>query len=174
MYDGNLWVEVMLLAGVNDSPEAVQEIADILERVAPDEIHISTPTRPPTEPWVEIPSPEALQRATSILGRVAGVLDPVEVDIDTGVNGELLEAVLSVVSRHPLQEIEVIRTLSRWVPGRALETLAVLAESGKIKIIERYGKRFWCAADTQFPDQRGGGTQRRRRRSRQEPSSFSA
>jgi wyosine [tRNA(Phe)-imidazoG37] synthetase (radical SAM superfamily) len=152
-YEGRLWVEVMLVGGINDSPEALRDIAEILERVGPDEIHISTPTRPPAEQWVEIPDREGLERASTVLGNVARVLQPIEINVETGLDGELEEAVLRIVSRHPLQEIEVMRSLERWVPGRTLETLAALANGGKIKIIERYGKRFWCAADTQFPDQ---------------------
>jgi hypothetical protein len=100
-----------------------------------------------------------LERASSAFGSIAKVLQPVEVTVETAVDGELVDEILTVVSRHPLQEIEVVRSLGHWVPGRVLETLANLADSGKIKIIERYGKRFWCAADTQFPDQ---GTSRSR------------
>ena len=156
-YEGRLWVEVMLMGGINDSPEAVRDIAAVLERVDPDEIHISTPTRPPAEQWVELPNRGGLERASAVFGSVAKVLQPIEVNVETGLDGELGEAVLRIVSRHPLQEIEVIRSLEHWVPGRVLETLAALTDSGKIKIIERYGKRFWCAAGTQFPDQRTTG-----------------
>jgi len=153
-YTGKLWVEVMLLSGVNDTPDALWDIAAVLDRVEPDEIHISTPTRPPAEEWVEVPSRESLERASSIFGGVARVLEPVEVAVETEVEEELVDAILTVVSRHPLQEIEVIRSLAHWVPGRVLETLTTLAESSKIRVIERYGKRFWCSADTQFPGQK--------------------
>jgi len=156
-YEGRLWVEVMLLGGINDSPEALRDIAAVLERIDPDEIHISTPTRPPAEHWVELPNHGGLERASAAFGSIAEVLQPIEVNMETGLDGELEEAVLRIVSRHPLQEIEVIRSLERWVPGRVPETLAALTGSGKIKIIERYGKRFWCAADTQFPDQGPSG-----------------
>ena len=79
-FKGHLWVEVMLLGGVNDSPSDLRDISKILERVGPEEIHISMPTRPPAEPWVELPSPESRERAASILGGVAKVLQPVEVE----------------------------------------------------------------------------------------------
>lgn len=152
-YEGHLWVEVMLLGGVNDSPEALRDLAAVLERVEPDEIHISTPTRPPAEPWVELPNRGGLERASFAFGEIAKVLQPVDVNVETATDSELVDAILSVVCRHPLQEVEVVRSLGHWVPGRVLETLSILADTGKIKIIERYGKRFWCAANTQFPDQ---------------------
>ena len=173
-YEGKLWVEVMLLGGINDSPGALWDIAAVLERVEPDEIHISTPSRPPAEPWVELPSPEGLERASSIFGSVARVLQPVEVEVETDVEGKLVDAILTVVSRHPLQEIEVVRSLAHWVPGRVLETLRILANSGKIRVIERYGKRFWCAANTQFPDQRTVGNPHPEFLGRKKTSSLSA
>ena len=153
-YEGRLWVEVMLLGGVNDSSAALRDIASVLQRVEPDEIHISTPTRPPAEPWVELPSQDSLRRASSIFRSVAKVLHPIEVDLDTEINGEIVDAVLTIVSRHPLQEIELVRTLARWVPRRVLETLTALADSGRIKVIERYGKRFWCCGG--YPVSRPG------------------
>jgi wyosine [tRNA(Phe)-imidazoG37] synthetase (radical SAM superfamily) len=154
IFRGHLWVEVMILGGINDSAEALSDISAVLESVGPDEIHISTPTRPPAEPWVELPSQDTLERAASIFGSVAKVLHPIEVELETEIDEEVVDAVLTIVSRHPLQEAELVRTLGRWVPRRVHETLAALAESGRIRFIERYGKTFWCAADTQFPDQR--------------------
>ncbi len=151
-FKGRLWVEVMLLGGVNDAPADLRDISKILERVGPEEIHISMPTRPPAEPWVELPSPESRERAASTLGSVARVLQPIDVDVESGIDGELADAVLSIVRRHPMQESELVRILARWVPTRVMGTLATLAACGKIMEIERFGKRFWCAAGARFPD----------------------
>jgi wyosine [tRNA(Phe)-imidazoG37] synthetase (radical SAM superfamily) len=152
VFNGRLWVEVMLLGGVNDSPSDLREISTILERVGPNEIHISTPTRPPAEPWVKPPSPEDLERATSIFGSVAKVLQPVDVEVESGIDEEVVDAVLSIVRRHPMQDSELVRILARWVPETVMETITTLAACGKIKEIERCGKRFWCAARTRFPE----------------------
>jgi len=151
-YEGRLWIEVMLIRGVNDSLEALSEIANVLRIVNPDEVHISTPTRPPAEAWVEPPSPESLERARSIFGSVAKVLTPVAVDVELGLDDGLLETLTGVISRHPLDEIELLRTLSHWAPGRVTETLEALVSTGRIAAITRHGKRFWCAARTEFPD----------------------
>jgi wyosine [tRNA(Phe)-imidazoG37] synthetase (radical SAM superfamily) len=152
IYDGKLWVEVMLLGGLNDTPEALRDLAAALERVEPDEIHISTPTRPPAEPWVEAPTAGAVERACSVFGSTARVLRPVEVSSATDIDGELADAILAIVARHPLQEREVVRILENRVPDRVLENFSALAGSGKIKIVERHGKRFWCASKVQFPE----------------------
>jgi wyosine [tRNA(Phe)-imidazoG37] synthetase (radical SAM superfamily) len=153
IYTGQLWVEVMLLRGINDSNDALTEIASVLEQIEPHEIHISTPSRPPAEEWVEPPCQEALDRAASIFGGVARVLNPITVDARSGVDGNLDDVVLKIVTRHPLQEAELVRTLENLVPGQVLESLTALAGSNKLRVIERYGKRFWCSARANFPDQ---------------------
>jgi len=164
MFTGNLWVEVMLLGGVNDSPSVLSDISAVLERVEPDEIHISTPIRPPAEPWVELPTLESLERASAILGSVARVPRTADMDVEPGIDEGLVHAVLAIVRRHPMQEDELVRNLVRWMPGRVVETLRSLADGGKIRPVERHGRRFWCAAATRFPDQKPGGGSRRDRR----------
>jgi wyosine [tRNA(Phe)-imidazoG37] synthetase (radical SAM superfamily) len=156
-FKGSLWVEVMLLGGVNDSPPDLDDISKILECVGPDEIHISTPTRPPAEPWVKQPGAESVERAASIFGSVARVLQPIDADVECGIDEELADTVLAIVLRHPMQENELVRNLARWAPVRVLESLATLAEAGKIRGIERFGKRFWCAAGARFPDREPAG-----------------
>ena len=63
--------------------EALEDMAGVLERIAPDEIHISTPVRPPAESWVEMPDAAAVERALSVLGNVSRVLEPVVVAVDS-------------------------------------------------------------------------------------------
>jgi wyosine [tRNA(Phe)-imidazoG37] synthetase (radical SAM superfamily) len=152
VYEGRLWIEVMLLGGVNDTPEALRDIAVVLERVSPDEVHISTPTRPPAEPWVEAPNAGALERACSTFGNTAKVLRPVEAASAMEIHGELADIILEIVTRHPLQESEVVQILEHRAPDRVLENFSTLASSGRIKIVERYGKRFWCAPNVEFSE----------------------
>jgi hypothetical protein len=65
---------------------------------------------------------------------------------------KLADAVIAVISRHPLSEEEIARALRRWGPQRVQETLADLAASSRARLVIRYGKRFWTAAPAYFPD----------------------
>jgi len=62
-FSGQLWLEVMLVDGLNDSEEALQEISGHIQNIAPDRIYITTPVRPPAESWVKPPSPQSIIRA---------------------------------------------------------------------------------------------------------------
>jgi len=174
VFNGNLWVEVMLLGGINDSPSDLRDISAVLKRVEPDEVHISTPTRPPAEPWVELPSRKSLERASAILGSVAKVLKPAHTDVESGIEDGLEGTILAITRRHPMRENELVRILARWAPVRVTECLAALAEEGKIRAVDRLGSRFWCASGTHFPGRKSENDSRRERRGPQADRVFSA
>jgi wyosine [tRNA(Phe)-imidazoG37] synthetase (radical SAM superfamily) len=158
-YQGKLWPEVMLVRGLNDSEEALREIAAILQRVGPDEIHISLPTRPPAETWVEPPDEEGLMRAQAILGSVARVVHPAHGTFDLRTEAEgapvstaaLIDAVVGIITRHPMSDIDLRETLSHWSPSREEKMLAALEASGRAQVVQRYGLRFWSAAPSHYP-----------------------
>jgi wyosine [tRNA(Phe)-imidazoG37] synthetase (radical SAM superfamily) len=153
-YWHNLWVEVMLVRGLNDTEEALQNIADVLEQIGPDQVHINLPTRPPVETWVQPPDEEGLMRAEVLLGENAEVVSPIEGIFDLGRADNLLEAILGIISRHPMREDELLRTLDQWAPGQVNEALEVLHISGRAQVVARYGIQFWSAAPSFYPDKR--------------------
>jgi wyosine [tRNA(Phe)-imidazoG37] synthetase (radical SAM superfamily) len=150
-YSERLWVEVMLIRGLNDTEQALRDIASILRRVEPDEIHISLPTRPPAETWVQPADDEGLLRALAILGEVAHVLHPTAGSFDVGGAENLADAVLGIITRHPMRQEELERTLEQTAPGQGLDVLAELQKNGRAQVVERYGVRFWSAAPSHYP-----------------------
>ena len=152
-YQGKLWVEVMLVRDLNDSPEALGDIAEVLKRVRPDAVHINLPTRPPVETWVLPPTDESLMQALAILGHVAEVVHPAEGSFDLSGYDDPIDAILTIITRHPMREAELERALSRWSPGKVQQVLAELEASQRAQVVERYGVRFWSAAPSHYPDE---------------------
>ncbi len=151
-YTGNLWVEVMLVRGLNDTETALRDIAAALRRIQPDEVHINLPTRPPVETWVQPPDDEALLRARAILGDIARVVDPIEGTFDLSGYESVVDAIVSIITRHPMRQEQLEETLDRWTPGKVKQALADLEASGQAQAINRYGIRFWSAAPAHFPE----------------------
>ncbi|MEJ2596753.1 MAG: radical SAM protein [Anaerolineales bacterium] len=152
-YRGRLWVEVMLVRGLNDTPQALADIARILQEVSPDAVHINLPTRPPVETWVEPPQAEGLARAMAILGSIAEVVHPAEGSFDLSGYDDPVDAILAIITRHPMRQEDLERALSRWSPGQVSRVLANLEASGRAQVVERYGVRFWSAAPSYYPDE---------------------
>ena len=152
-YSGKLWIEVMLVQGLNDTDRSLRQISAILRRVRPDEVHINLPTRPPAETWVQPSDEEGLMRARAILGNSATVVHPAEGSFDLSGYDTAVEAIIAIITRHPMRQEELERTLTIWTPGRVREALVELEAGGQTQVVERYGARFWSAAPSCYPDE---------------------
>jgi wyosine [tRNA(Phe)-imidazoG37] synthetase (radical SAM superfamily) len=150
VYSGKLWVEVMLINGLNDSETALQDLAAVLRRVAPDAIHLTLPDRPPAEPWVAPPDEARVLRAAAILGELAQVVHPAQGSVDLSGSDNLLDAVVAVITRHPVRETELAQVLQRWTPGQVAQALADLAASGRAQAVTYAGQRFWSSARARY------------------------
>jgi wyosine [tRNA(Phe)-imidazoG37] synthetase (radical SAM superfamily) len=150
-YQGKLWVEVMLVRDLNDTETALMEIATVLRRIQPDEVHIVQPTRPPVESWVQPPDERGLLQARAILGDIARVVHPASGTFNLTGTESLVEAIVGILTRHPMREEELVETLEHWSPGDVAATLSELGKSDQAKCVERYGVRFWVASPSFFP-----------------------
>jgi wyosine [tRNA(Phe)-imidazoG37] synthetase (radical SAM superfamily) len=150
-YQGKLWVEVMLVRGLNDTSQALNEIAERLKDIQPDEVHILQPDRPPVETWVQPADEEGLFRAQTILGEAAMVINPASGSFDLSAGESLVDAILGIITRHPMREDELIKTLEHFSTGVVFFTLSELEKSGKAQVVNRLGARFWSASDAYFP-----------------------
>ena len=150
-YRGQLLLEVMLIQGLNDTEEALSDLASAAERINPDGIHLSRPERPPAEPWVAPADDEGFMRAASALGSVARVLHPAESVLCLDSSDSAFETLLGVLTRHPLSETQLQRALAHWPSANASAFLDALERSAKIKKTERHGERFWVSREAEFP-----------------------
>lgn len=150
-FSGWLWPEVMLLRGLNDSQQALEELAEALRRIRPDEIHISLPVRPPSEDWVEPADAAALALAEAILSEIAPVRLPAAEPVTTGHDERLDDMLVSIVSRHPMEEAELVQTVAPWTPERLHTALSELAGGNEVQVVERYGIHFWSGGDAYYP-----------------------
>ena len=153
-YQGKLWVEVMLVHGLNDSTQALEKISEILQKVKPDAVHINLPTRPPVETWVQATNEEGLMRAMSIFGNIAEVVHPAEGSFDLSGYKNIAEAIIGIITRHPMRQDELERTLARWLPYQVKDALRKLETSGLVQIVERNGFQFWSTPPAYYPNEK--------------------
>lgn len=150
-YSGRLWVEVMLLAGLNDGTEALEELAAVLESIGPDEVHLVLPERPPSAEWVRPTDEEGVMRATAVLGRRLRVVHPQHGRFDRASYPSTAEAIVAVVTRHPMRESELIRMLGgETIAPEVRQALDRLQHEDRVQPIERQGQRFWGPAGARY------------------------
>jgi wyosine [tRNA(Phe)-imidazoG37] synthetase (radical SAM superfamily) len=151
-YKGKFWLEVMLVQDLNDTKEALQDIAAQIDRIQPDMVHIGLPTRPPVEKWVRPSGDEGIMRASAILGEVAEVVHPQEGIFNITGDVNYVEALIGIITRHPMSEAQMLRTIAFLPEEEQAQIIQSLKTSGRVQIIRRIGQRFWCAAPSVFPD----------------------
>ncbi len=148
-FTGQLWIEVMLIRGLNDSTAALSDLAEVISRIQPDQVHINLPVRPPAVAAIEVPDDESVARASAILGNVAQVVHPANVVVDLGASQDLAAAILGLVERHPMTSEELTSALNHEAAGIA-DALNDLQASGSIQQVIRHSKHFWASANSRY------------------------
>jgi wyosine [tRNA(Phe)-imidazoG37] synthetase (radical SAM superfamily) len=150
-YGGELWLEVMMLEGLNDNQAALIDLRELIDRIQPQKVHLAVPYRPPAEAWVKPASEEGLMRARAILGTVTEVLHPRDSTLTTPDGQDLSDAILGVITRHPMRIAELEHMFQGQTKEGVEGILISLFRSGRAKSVERLGVQFWVAADAYFP-----------------------
>ncbi|MGQ4871898.1 MAG: radical SAM protein [Candidatus Thorarchaeota archaeon] len=112
-FGGLLYLEVMMVKGLNDSDSALENLARLARELDPDKIFVNTPVRPPAESWVEIPDQERLAKAAETFG--GSRIDYLPEGMFISLSEDPVNGILNIISRHPMR-LEDIRAL---LTGRA-------------------------------------------------------
>ena len=144
-YRGEIWLEVMVIAGITDTPEHVRAIAALARRIAPDRVQLNTPVRPT---FNERAAPVPAARLAE-LGRLFSPAAEVIAEWGEGRDQEMSRApeseeVLALLRRRPCTVDDVAAGLGLH-PNAVVKTLAGLEHQGEVHRVLRGGRVFWHA-----------------------------
>ena len=74
IFPKTIWLEILFVAGLNDSEEQVRSLAALAERIRPDRIQLNTVVRPPADADAQPVPREALERFREYFGERAEVI----------------------------------------------------------------------------------------------------
>ena len=136
-YTGQLWIELMLIEGMNDDEVSLRKYAEVLKKLDYDKLYINTPVRPPAEPDVKAVSHEKMNRAVDVLGGISiDLLD------SQGFHSEIedhYEAIMSIIKRHPMNQFEIEGFLTSRSCKNIDGILDDLKKDGKVVIVNYKG-----------------------------------
>jgi wyosine [tRNA(Phe)-imidazoG37] synthetase (radical SAM superfamily) len=147
-YKGQLHLEIMLAAGVNDNREELDALARAAEDIKPDRIELNTVVRPPARTGTCGLSNEQMQKAAACFPRkstqIIGVFEAG--GRDSGAD-DLEDRILHTIERRPCTISELAASLG--VPENRLEIESKkLQECNKLEIRLFGGKQFLCPQHT--------------------------
>ena len=143
-YRGKLWLEILLVAGLNDTPEELKALRDATRTINPDAVQLNTVARPPADRSAFPLSPERMEEIRRFFGGKAEVIASFAAEGEAG-TGRTADDVLASVKRHPgsADEIAAALGMEKEEVERMLEELE---GEGKVRVVEHGGRRFWEGA----------------------------
>ena len=144
-FAGEIWLEVFIVPGQNDTEDEIRRLFEAIAAIAPDRVQVNTLDRPGTEVWVR-PAPSlALERIASRLGENAEVIGaacrdralPPEVE-DAG------EIILATIRRRPCTQGDLAALLGLR-PAEVAKCLRVLETGGLIEPVREKRGTFYRA-----------------------------
>ncbi len=141
-FSGRLWLEVLLVAGVNDTNEDIGLLKKAIEKIGPDRIQLNTVDRPPAEDWAR---PVSIERLRTVAGMLGG---PTEIIAkfkrkDSCADLPLLEReILRTLKRRPLSHRDIEELLGNKA-YRIEAALKAMIDSGVVDLVRVKGTVFY-------------------------------
>ncbi len=140
-YRGKLWIETMILGGINDSDGVLHRLRDLIDTIDHERLFVNTPVRPPAESDVTEPSAERIQAAMRILGGTA-----IDQLLSEGFVSDIedpVEAVLSIIRRHPMNQYEIRSFFNSRKEADPDELLAKLDRDPHVRVVNYKGYKTY-------------------------------
>jgi wyosine [tRNA(Phe)-imidazoG37] synthetase (radical SAM superfamily) len=136
-YSGQLWIEIMLVLGLNDDDDSLLRLSKRLENIRYDRLYLNTPVRPPAEKEAKAVSSETMKHAVEILGGTS-----IDLLVSSGFHSEIsdnYEAILSIIKRHPMNQFEIETFLSSRGCNNSDFIFLKLEQSGTVEQVNYKG-----------------------------------
>ena len=144
---GEIWLEILLVKGLNDGDDELAALARAAAAIRPDLVQLNTVVRPPAIATALPLSADEMRRAASLFpGRVEVVAAAGPEGRGRGEAGAGAEArVLAMVARRPCPAEEIARATG-LAPAALERLLAAMLRAGRIRERKHQGRRFFTNA----------------------------
>ncbi len=143
-FDGEIWLEVFIVDGLNSSDGHVRSIGACVDRIGPDRVQINTAVRPPAERDVRAPSAERLEEIRQMLGPRAEVIVPGRAFEETTRAHAEKQEVLAMLRRRPCTLEDIANGLGIH-PNEAVKCVRALLDEGAVMRRQRRYETYYEA-----------------------------
>lgn len=131
-FKNKLWLEIMLVKGINDSAEQIKLLKSKIEEIKPDKIQLNTVIRPPAEPNASPLSFNELKKIKGSLGENCEIISSFKRERQKIYLEDKKEAILSLIKRRPVTLSDISSSLG--IPkNEVIKFLEILEKKGEIK-----------------------------------------
>lgn len=141
-FKGRIWLEIMLVKGINDTPAHIRDLRAAVAAIRPDRVQLNTVVRPPAEGTARALSPRELDRIRRLLGGRAEVVADFGAGKAAGAAADLDEAIATMVRRRPVTAADISTALGRH-RDEVLKAAGRLLGAGVVRAVRHGRKTFY-------------------------------
>ena len=145
-YCGKIWLEILFVKGINDSPDHLDKLKKAIIQIKPDRIHLNTVIRPPAEKSALPLNPQELEKIRQFFGEKAEVVAAFDKTQDRPISQDLKDAILDMAARRPVTLEDMSRSLGKH-KNELVKYCDILLKEGKIRYVIHGGKKFYEPSD---------------------------
>ena len=107
MYAGQIFLEVFLLAQINDSEKELEGLKKVINEISPDKIQLNTVVRPPADHIAISLDMERLKEIRDFFGEKAEIIAEAPLSKGWGQYDTMVESILEMAKRRPLRASDI-------------------------------------------------------------------
>ncbi len=131
-YSGKMWIEILLVNGINDQDDEVIKMKEVLDEIQPEKIHLNTVVRPPAYAIAQPVSEARMKEIQKILGERAEIVGTYNGTHTSVAHNADSQAILALLKRRAMTVGQMVVSLSIEEKG-IISSLKHLIEAGEIK-----------------------------------------
>lgn len=141
-FRGSIWLEIMLVKGINDSPSHLKKLKDAMVKINPDKVQLNTVIRPPAVKYARPLNREELEKIRKILGNRCEIIAEFDKKERSLPSVDLEGAIFSLVKRRPVTLSDMTASLGKN-KSEIIKYLNFLLDKGKIKAVVHKGLKYY-------------------------------
>lgn len=141
-FSGLIWLEILFVKGINDSPDHLTALKTALDRIQPDRIQLNTVIRPPSDRGSKPLSPGEMESIRAFFGEKAEIIADMTQAFQNPVEDNPQEQILAVIRRRPVTRNDLAKSLG-FEAGEVKECLETLMKQKLIQEVIQDGKTFY-------------------------------
>ncbi len=135
-FDGEVWLETVIVKGMNDDPQEVARLTAAADLISPAKIHVNTVVRPPAVAGTEAVDDDRLQKIARALGPHAEVIASPNVRSHVFA-ADSVEVIVDMAARRPVTISDIASVLG-VSPGEAAKIVGSLLDGKRLEVV-RHG-----------------------------------
>ncbi len=148
-FKNKIWLEVLLVKGINDNPEEIHKLAEVIKKIKPDKVQLNTVLRPPVEEEVFALNQKELSSIQKQLPGKVEVVRKFKKVLKGGHIGKLEMDIKNLLQRRPCTLSDISHAL-RVNPREVMKNLTILKGRAEIRAELHNKKRYYISTKRSY------------------------